>query len=388
MKRHLLDDRRQPILGGFARLLLSVAILALTFGQTQSIRNPMRSVKVCGPTGPATTSQECNKYCQYTYIEVSLNMIEQNANLAQSRLHETANGTAQCCCMFNAPWPRFVRPDLIGRSRIEARQKTGGLGECLPLLIWINLSTRTKEAYKELCHYLAKSKPLTILELMKFVDAAHYLNFMAPRHPALWNTLRQCEVKSIQNDAVAELEAQFDDLMDTHYGPIELYGGQRLDTSQLKKFLSIKGKLQQALRSRIVAKAFDELVMSHVAVDIVVAASQLRAINQRQLSIPDALLQGHYDSYDTDNRAAYFALPLDCQLLGRTSARLTAYLSAVRSLLSSLHEKLVYENMLANSAHLKELVHAQEVYKYLLEVNCKNNNNKGPASGRSLRITA
>lgn len=130
--------------------------------------------------------------------------------------------------------------------------------------------------------------------------------------------------------------------------------------------------MKLALRSRVVAEAFDELVVSHVLVDMKAAQLYLAHVNHQQFQIPNQLLQGVYDKYDTKNKHLYFTVHnLDCKLLSQTKNKLSTYLTAIKSLLSSLYEKLIYEHILENYEPAIEVVHMETIYKNLFEVNCK-----------------
>lgn len=146
-----------------------------------------------------------------------------------------------------------------------------------------------------------------------------------------------------------------------------------METTKLKKFVELKKfDLVESLKSRLIYEAFDEYVASFVAVDLAAASEHVAEINKLQLKVPEKLLRGEYDHYDTINKAHYFAHEtLDCKLMASTKARLTNYLANVKTLLSVLREKLFYEYMSEKYTPLVELLHAQKLYESLADVNCR-----------------
>ena len=378
-RRRLLQHPKRSIKFIYLTALLAT-LLATLIEPVDPLRNPWRSVKKCDQTSTIVkaflTDRDCLKHCEQTYVRVSFSSWDANVNLAQSLIQPstTATGaTRQCCCLFNAPWPEFVRPESIGR-KLNEWNKLAGKSDCLPLVVSINLSARTKNSYDTVCKYLNRKEPLTMLEVMRFAGAASYLNYMQPKHPVIWKTMKRKEVERLQKEAASELETVFFNELLDEFKPFESYEGNQLQTKRLERFIETRKTITKALKSRIVAQAFDELVISHALVDVRAAALYVSSINKLHLRIPANLIEGDYDKYNKDAKAAYFTLAnLDCRLLATTKNKLSIYLSVLKSLLGSLYEKLIYEHMGEECRELINLIHSERTYSNLIELSCGRN---------------
>lgn len=355
----------------------------------------MRSVLECDRVDSTAfaSDRHCKSYCKKTYVDANRDMRLANTRLSQARLlhglpkngvpnqlaeQVSAEHGAQCCCMFEAPWPEFVSPSAIGRASDEAlvkRMSKHGKLTCLPMIMTsLMVSKRTRKSYGTLCKYLDANKPMTILELMQFAQAAQYLNFMMPKHPAISLTLRHKQIARIQRNEYRELEAAlYDYLLDDSFKwrAWPDYPGYHFDVSRFNKILETRNKIRSALRSTIVDQSLDELAISQVLVDVAAASERVKRMNIYEFKIPDNLLNGDYDKYFLDLNN-YFELPnLNCNVLGEFNKRISVYLSQMKSLLYKLHEKLVYDHMARNNQDLRQIMNSQRVYGHLLEVNCK-----------------
>lgn len=351
-----------------------VAVLVLFSHHSDCLRQPMRSVQVCEQRSRFVSSfqsgQVCKTHCQETYIRVGHAIMRANEKMAQSYLRPLArtadsSRALECCCRFETQWPLFLDPKLIGSDRRKVNRKF----TCMPILASFNLSERTKDSYNLVCKYLKKQEPLTMLMLSQFVEAAAYLNFMHPKHPSIRHVLNNKMVARLQEVELNELREALDSLLDA-YLPLNEYDGHSLRTRRFRRFLELKKELSHALRSRIVAKAFDELIISHMLVDVAAAAQHLKDVGENRLRLPSELFNGGYDEYDPD-LGAYFTLKtVECKLLAETNKKLDTYLSVMRSLSNILDEKLVYEHMSEKSPHLKAVLNAQKVFRNTFKVNC------------------
>lgn len=364
-------------------VLISLPLIS-EFNQVGSLRTKARSVKNCDTQSSVVpifggSSENCKLHCWKTYVSSSGEIVLANRDAFQYELlppvlvhgsHHMAT-PEKCCCYYNVPWPKeLVKPEYVNRQG-DDWGRTHSRTECLPIVLSINLTKRTKDTYNELCRLLAIKRPLTMLELSKFVDSAAYLNYMQPKHPSIWKTLKAREVKKLDMEAADEFRSIYREKLFDVNRPIGEYDGAKLGTHKLVELMNIKKLMPSALKSHVVAQAFDELVISHALVDIAAATYSIQKLNYNELGIPDHLLEGDYDKYDKSSLPYYFALDgLDCKKLRQVHFRLTSYLSTMRALLSSLYEKLVFEVMSEKYNNLIELNNSERIYKKLMDVNC------------------
>lgn len=368
-------------------VLINVLLLFIEHS-TLALRTDTRSVKSCDTHSEVFRGQtfngneeQCKIHCWQTYISsrggetILANKDVFQYHLKPAVLHASTKQTVQteqCCCYYNAPWPKeLVKPEFI-RRKANDWVKSLGITECLPIMISVNLRRRTKNTYNELCNYLGKRRPLTMLELLKFVEDAAYLNYKQAKHPSILQTLKIKSVNKLNPEAAAEFRALFQDrLLDTQR-PLEAYDGAQLSAHTLREYMRTLEKMPNALKSSLVAKAMDELIISHVLVDMTAASKHIEYVNYNELGLPSHLLEGDYDKYDRTSEEYYFALDnLNCSLLKQVQQRLETYLSTSKSLLSSLHEKLIYEAMSEKNPSLIELHKSSNIYRKLISINCK-----------------
>lgn len=368
-------------------IILYVLInFAITIQLVASLRNPMRTVRRCDINSaivpiPFSSSANCERHCEETYIRISMSTWTANRDLSLSYLQQAeppSQAPTRCCCVFNTPWPSFLKAEWIGRKPGEWHQIKGRV-DCLPRVMSIRLTHLTKQHYNTMCQYLSRREPLTMIEALNFAKSASYLNYMKPKHPVILRTLHRKDVKRVDKVAVAEIDAAMShDLLDSFIS-LEEFGGYQLATDKLKSLVQTKKSMEKALKSRMIAEAFDEYVISYVILDVIAAVAHIEKVNKEQLSIPIGLLQGNYDKYDGRNKHLYFTMKdINCKQLNATKIRLSVYLNAVESLLATLYEKLIFEHMKEKFPYLIELIHSQKIYDNLMEVNCgpNNQNNK------------
>jgi hypothetical protein len=97
--------------------------------------------------------------------------------------------------MFEARWFDFVSVQKIGREEDEALVRRLPKTHCLPLVGGtIFLSRRVRTSYDTICKYLIANKPMTILELMQFAEAAQHLNWKQTKHPSIMLLLRNKQI--------------------------------------------------------------------------------------------------------------------------------------------------------------------------------------------------
>lgn len=364
-------------------------LLLVSLEPIGSLRNPMRSVETCD-TVPEFNLQDltaditsCRLFCEKKYMNIDKSTKNANLGLAEFQIKSLDQGrTSKCCCRFNTIWPDYVKPIAIGRKD-WSKLKTAKSIDCLPLVLKVRLSKRTANSYQVLCSHLNKDIPLTMLELMEFAKVAAYLNYIQPKHPFLIKTLRLKEVAVINQPIQEQLAEIFDTSLLNSYKPLEQYDGYKLELGQIAEFYNMMGKLQNALRSRVIAKAFDEYIMSYIMVDIAAAYKYLDELN-KSLGIPDRILNGDYDKYSQDAMDYDFALEnVNCRSLMKTETKLDRYLSKVQSTLATLYEKLIYEHMCEQYKYLQQLVYFKQIYKSIAKVNCREGNNKQKIANQS-----
>lgn len=342
----------------------------------------MRSVETCDTTPEfnlrdlTTNNISCRLYCEKKYINIDKSKKNANLGLAKFQIKLfSQDQTSKCCCRFNTNWPDYVEPIAIGRKH-WSRLKTAKSIDCLPLVLGVRLSKRTANSYQVLCNHLNKDIPLTMLELMEFAEVAAYLNYIQPKHPFLIKTLHLKAVAVINQPIKEQLAEMFEASLLNSYKLLEQYDGYKLELGQINEFYNMMEKLKNALRSRVIAKAFDEYIMSYTMVDIAAAHKHLDELN-KSLGIPDRILEGDYDKYNQD--AIYYDFRMenvDCRLLTKTETKLERYLSKVQSTLATLNEKLIYEHMCEQYKYLQQLIHFKQIYKSIVKVNCREGNNK------------
>lgn len=345
-----------------------------------SLRNPMRTVETCdisaqfGIPDFLTNNISCRLHCEKRYINIDKNI--RNANLERTKFQlkpdtKQDQKTNLCCCRFDTTWPDYVEPCAIGRkdwAKLKTAQKT----DCIPLMLsGIRLSKRTVSSYYVLCSYLNKKIPLTMSELMDFVGAAAYLNYIQPKHPFIYKTIRLKEVSVISYPIQEHLVEVFENSLLDSYKPLEQYDGYKLEVTQIREFNPMIRKLAPALRSRVVAKAFDEYIISYSLVDIAAAYKYLDELN-KSLAISDRILNGDYDKYNQNSIHHYFRMDnVNCRLVTRIEAKLDKYLSNIHSTLGTLYEKLIYEHMQEQYKNLQQLIHFKQIYRNIAKVNCR-----------------
>lgn len=355
-------------------IIVSCAITIVT----DAVRNPVRSVERCidhsdGYPDLLDKDSVCYRYCDNTYFLKDKKARETNRQLAQARLI-SENGAvkrSKCCCRFNISWPDFVDPkaaDVNLRNSGTAK----GLIQCLPLVMQINLSKRTRDSYSTLCKYLTKPGPLTMLEVLKVVQLAAYLNFVRPKHPFIISVLNLKEVKQLSFDDAKQLADIIDKQLLDSYKQLDEYDGHKLRYQTMDDFTAIKKfRMKETLKSSIIAEAFDEYVVSYALVDLLAASKHVERVNKDSLNLPSHLIDGNYDSYHLDGAPIYFTVEnLDCKLLKKARNRLRNYLAHIKMTLSVLYEKLIYEHVAMKYQPLSKLIETETVYKNLWNVNC------------------
>lgn len=361
------------ILIGRIIIIFYVAIIT-----TKALRNPIRSVESCTNHSDQhldllTKESACYRYCDDAYFLIDKKSRETNRKLARAQLinkSDRSEKDLQCCCKFNLSWPDYVEPKA---ADVQVRRLTAAKGiQCLPLVMQLKISKRTRNSYNSLCNYLTKPGPLTMLEAVEFVEAASYLNYVRPKHPFILSILNLKEVRHLYfEEAKQFIDVVKHELLDS-FKPLNQYDGDKLSFQTMDKFDRIrKFALVGALRSRIVAEAFDEYVVSYSLVDLNAAAKRVEKINKQSLELTDQVLSGDYDSYHLDGAKNYFTVDgINCKLLREVQNKLTRYLSHIKVTLSGLYEKLIYEHTAIKYRPLSELIETEKVYKNLWKVNC------------------
>lgn len=358
--------------------LVSLQQHSLTF----ALRNQWRSLETCSPHFDAlpnkSEEKSCQAFCAKHYFNLSSASKSANAQVAEAYIRAQPEGSrvhrpAKCCCRYLAPWPAIVRPDFVRLS--ERVQTIPGHKHCLPLLLTsIRLTKRTTQSYSGMCKLLSKRVPLSLLELLKFVDYAAYLNYMSPKNPMIQSTLSLKQVKPIDREVATKIrEAVERDLLDEERHLSQL-DGYRLDGDRLRELDSVRrfSLGRDALRSSIVSNAFDEHVISYAVMDIAAAKQRIEEINRTHLRLPDYLLSGDYDHYDATAKQSYFRMTdISCKLLSDTKSKLTMYLGQLKATLSGLGEKLVYEHLAEKFPLLFDLLKSQQLYRDLYDSNCR-----------------
>ena len=370
--------------------VLLIVTLSLIFGPTrwaQSLRIEARSVRNChddsgNPGMFGGDPEKCLFHCWNNYISNRPEVVIANKEPFDYTLEEftlpeqTSRGPQgskreNCCCYYNVPWPKnLVKKEFLHREA-DHWNSAAGPYQCLPIVVSMNLRQTTKDSYNELCRLLKLRRPMNMIELGKFVDAAAYLNYMSPKHPTIWRTLKKKAIRKLDEEAVEEFRTIHRSRLFDEDRQFSQYGGHTLNVSQLVEFEHTKKLMPKALKSDIVAKAVDELIISYAMVDITAAEQYVNWMNYYQLGIPDHILSGDYDKYDKSSKPLYFTLVgINCELLAQVNARLSNYLTVMKRLLSSLFEKLVFETMEEFHPQTASLKHSKDIYKTLLQINC------------------
>lgn len=352
-----------------------------------ALRNPMRSVEICDRESryklPEFNKKEvaCRLHCEKTYINFDKKIKDANLKLAKFQIKSaTSDGVSQCCCLINTPWPDYVAPIAIGRT-VWTKEGTAKTVDCLPLLVNVRLSTRSKDNYRKLCTHLNNKLPLTMLELVEFSEAAAYLNYVQPKHPFITKTLRLKEVNVVNQSVKQQLLEVFESLLLDSYKPLEQYEGYRLVNQKLREFYTTIKSLNQATRSRVVARAFDDYITSYVLVDITAANKHLNELNKLLFVESEIKSIENFDKYDPTFIDKNFRTQ-NCKLILEFEAKLSKYLSNVQTTLAALFEKLIYEHMKEQFEPLKELIHFAEVYKGIAKVKCSRVNKQSNVNQR------
>ena len=349
-------------------------------------RNNWHSVLQCDTSSTLvssfSTANDCRLHCEHTYVISSLESIRRNKNLYESILTKPSESDesqqVKCCCAFNTKLPDWmVNIKLINRKS-NKNSGSSGFGVCYPIGVSFLLSARTVESYGKMCSLLKIELPLTILELRQFVKVAAYLNYMKPKHPSISTTLNKLkEVNKISSlNMIDEFEqvlyeSLFDNLNRSTASTSEKHN------NRLEQLEQSQRKLSELLKSPVVSRAFDELVINNVLNEIVATNANYKEANKSVLRLPEELLRGEFDKYDKTGRGHYFSVKqINCNELRLASNQLTKFLTYIKRLLAKLDEKLLFEHLSANFKQLSELIETAQVYKNLLEVNCAGNSRR------------
>lgn len=356
--------------------IVIVSLLATTLAD--ALRIPFRSVEKCADHAvgyPELTVKEstCYRYCENTHFLKDKKARESNRQVADARITNKDASTgegSQCCCRFNSSWPDYVKPEA---ADVHVRTyTTASAHQCLTLVMQVKLSKRTRDSYHLLCKYLTKPGPFTMLEVLKLAEAAAYLNFVRPKHPFILSVLNIKDVGVLNFKVAKDLADVISNQLLDSSKQLDDYDGQKLGFETMDAFGAIrKFRANETLKSRLVAEAFDEYVVSYALVDLLAASEQVKKVNKQSLKLPENIIRGEYDSYHVDGLAIYFRVKnLDCKLLKKVTNRLRNYLAHVKMTLSVLYEKLVYEHVAMKYKPLAELIEVEKVYKSLWKVNC------------------
>lgn len=362
-------------------LILASRIIIVSFLATNlanALRIPIRSVEKCADHAedyPELTIKEsiCYRYCENTHFLKDKRARESNRQAGDARITNKdpkIGKGSQCCCRFNSTWPDYVKPEA---ADVQVRTSTiASTHQCLPLVMQVKLSKRTRDSYHLLCKYLTKPGPFTMLEVLKLAEAAAYLNFVRPKHPFILSVLNIKDVSQLSFSVAKNLADIISNQLLDSSKRLEDYDGQKLGFETMDAFGAIrKFRANEVLKSRLVAEAFDEYVVSYALVDLLAASEQVNKVNKQSLKLPDHLMRGDYDSYHVDGLAIYFRVKdLDCKLLKKATNRLRNYLAHIKMTLSVLYEKLVYEHVAMKYKPLAEMIEIEKVYKSLWKVNC------------------
>lgn len=330
----------------------------------------------------------CTGYCKNTYVVRDSNKERRRTNEQLLQAHliykrvEITNSNdnpllPHCCCAFEAPWPAFVKPSLIGREKDEeALEKEWAKKKrklnCNPLLMF---GEDIKTNYEIVCKYVNVPRPMTILELMRFAEAAKYLNIVKSRNLKVKSIMSDKMIKRIYKTEYQELkDALFSYLLDDSFEWRSLrdYPGYRLERSRFKKIKDTRNAIKSALKSAIVDQALDELIISQVVVDLAAVLTRVKDANEsNEFNLRPGLHDVEYDKYFEDYEDYLYSPDVDCKLLSQFTQRITLYLSEMKSVLATLYEKLVYDNMKVNYPSFKRISDYRDTYEKVLMVNCK-----------------
>lgn len=330
-------------------------------------------------------AKQCHEHCRLTYTESSAEMKDLNGGKLISRIIESRHSDEKrCCCRFDAPWPDTIRMDLWHNEELKAKQAGDYVPfKCAHLLVTFRTKDRARNEYKQMCRYLGKARPLSLLELSRFLQSAAYLNLIRPKHFAFMQALNQKHVRKIETNA-AQIwsETLKRPLLDKNRWSLEDYEGFKFEFNELKEIRRMVNEVVKKIKSPVVNRALDEYLMSIAIANVAAAAMKIDKINRDQ-QIPEELLLGHYDKYNTFNsdlqNEPFRALKqtTNCQLLVSTRMPIRRFMDEVRqTMYASLHERGLFERLIRDYDPAKLIIQSQKLYEKLIEVNCSSPPNK------------
>lgn len=365
-----------------SNISLFLVLLFVPIFWVACIDNPYRSVEKCDNQSKFVFQlwepANCRAHCEKTYLFSSFEMNRVNKRVFKYQVNTLDKGKSfECCCKFNLAWPGIVRPNLVDRVH-NAPQKMVKQFDCMPLgLTKIGLSRRTIDSYEQVCDYLEKKEPLTMLEALDFANLTKYLNMMQPKSPMILRTIQHKQMKRITKEVYESLKEALHDedkvFLNSFKPTMDDFEGYELKAPTLRKIGNLlKHHLAEAMKIGIIGKAIDEYVLSYVVMDVAAAGKKVNRLNT-ELTIADHLLQGDYDQYNEESEKLAFKIDTDfnCKSLSQTQSKLDTYLAALKSTMSSLSTKLTYEHMSDVNPNLKFLQRSQKIYRLLEKVNCR-----------------
>lgn len=258
-----------------------------------------------------------------------------------------------CCKIVDVKW-RNIIPEW--KSIIDPYFKKP-FYSCKPLLLTLRLSHENQQAYKTVCKYLSKSRPLTMLELLKYLKAASYLNLTKSRHISIHLALSQKALSKIPEKADRILARAFKYPLIDYDRELEGYPGYSLDADEMKELSIITSNLSKELgRSVLADRALDELLVGFARANIAAASHYLSHINQA--------LPGQQTPPGGNK------IEFNCELFEPIYKNLNKFLTEVSSALARASVKGLSDKMKVEWSPMIMLLRSQQTYKELITAHC------------------
>lgn len=248
-------------------------LVASTFAQTTSgFYTPIRTVEYCNEIGDDIARSSCDSICIGKFSKV-LETRKETKNKLQS-LIILKEGKRNCCCRFDDFWE--ISPENDWNTSLKKIFKVKWIFvHPLPL----QLREDKKLAYNAMRHYLGLSRPMTMLELEKLLEAVAYLRRVGSRHYTVNLELRHKYVENIGANSYSTFGSYIGSLID-HPSESEQPAEIASYVDELNKIKQNSKELREAIKSYVVDKALDELVVSKVMTNVINANKKLELLNK------------------------------------------------------------------------------------------------------------
>lgn len=333
---------------------------------TSGFVTPIRSVKHCIDI-EELTAEECQRKCRTENLN-----LETNRQTKDKLESELKNGN--CCCKFDDFWP--IKEENDWKRWKKVRFEPAHFGDklivekerCIPLLFASSRSVSVQN-YKTMCKYMAKTRPLTILELYKYIKSVAYLRFNEKRNPMIVRMQVSLGNTPYFTDHSQELFEQHMNLLFDHKRdenkPTEL----PFEIDQIQNLQHLATHLRDEFKSKVVSRALDELVISRVMISVIDAEKTIDSMLE-----PDTFEALHSNDGNSVDAAQVPMgdLRVSCKKFLQVRDALANLLNRSELALESLKTQPAFEEMSIGWRPMIKLQKSISVYDKLIQARCRN----------------